>query len=236
MNRRAFQPIAKRKTLGEEIHEVLRDRVVSGDLSAGDQLPSEKQLADSFQVSRTVIREAISRLRVDGLIQTRQGIGAFVSRPAASGALDARQLDPTTRVSFVFELRWIMEPEATALAARRRTKVQLELVDQRLAELDAALRAGVGGPEADASFHEGIAAAGGNPLFVSLLEFVHQILRQSLTVSHRTVSGVEGGPEKLLREHALIVEAIRARDEAAARAAAREHLLRASGRLSILLR
>jgi DNA-binding FadR family transcriptional regulator len=231
-----FGPVAKRQTLTDEIATVLRERVLSGDLMVGDRLPSEQQLADSFQVSRTVIREAIARLKVDGLIDTKQGLGAFVAAGSRAPRFDAGRLDATMRVPYVFELRWTMEPMIAAFAARRRTEEQLAAIAAQLDALEQSVVTGRGGAEADAAFHEAIAAAAGNPLFSSLMEFVQSTLRESLRISHITMGKVDGGPAKVHREHIAIFDAIRDRDEAAARQAALDHLSRAAGRLSITLR
>jgi DNA-binding FadR family transcriptional regulator len=233
---RPFEPVARRGTLTDEIATVLRDRVLSGDLAAGDRLPSEQQLADSFQVSRPVIREAIARLKVDGLIDTKQGLGAFVAAGNRKPRFDAGRLDAKKRVPYVFELRWSIEPMIAGFAARRRTAAQLAAIARRLDELKQSVRTGKGGSEADAAFHEAIAEAAGNPLFSSLMEFVHATLRESLRISHITIRKVAGGPAKVHREHIAIFDAIRDQDEAAARQAAVDHLTRAAARLSISLR
>jgi len=231
-----FEPVARRQTLTDEIAMVLRDRVLSGDFTAGDRLPSEQQLAESFQVSRPVIREAIARLKVERLVDTKQGLGAFVAAGSAIPRFDAGKLDAKMRVPYVFELRWSIEPMIAAFAARRRTDAQLALIAEKLDILKASVRSGRGGSEADAAFHEAIAAAAGNPLFISLMEFVHATLRESLRISHMTIRKLAGGPAKVHREHIALFDAIRDKDETAARQAAIDHLSRAAARLSISLR
>ena len=114
-----FEPADRRQTLTDQIASILRDRVMSGDLVPGARLPGEQQLAEAFEVSRTVVREAIARLRVDGLITSRQGLGTFVADNLAAPRLDADSLQGNKRVAFVFELRSIMEPDIVGLAARR---------------------------------------------------------------------------------------------------------------------
>jgi DNA-binding FadR family transcriptional regulator len=231
-----FAPVARRQTLTDEIATVLRDRVLSGDFSSGDRLPSEQQLADSFQVSRPVIREAIARLKVEGLIDTKQGLGAFVAAGDRAPRFATSKLDAKLRVPYVFELRWSVEPMIVAFAARRRTEAQLALIAAKLDALKVSVGTGKGGSEADAEFHEAIADAAGNPLFSSLMEFVHATLRESLRISHITIRKVAGGPAKVHREHIAIFEAIRDQDETKARQAAIDHLSRAAARLSITLR
>ncbi len=231
-----FEPVDRRQTLTDQIAEVLRERVVSGNLATGDRLPSEQQLAEAFEVSRTVIREAIARLRVEGLITTRQGIGAFVSSGQPLPHLEATDLDASKRVGFVFELRWVMEPGLVELAARRRTAKQLEKIEAAQAAFELSVTAEHDGVEADLAFHRSIAEASGNPLFMSLIDFTQVTLRESLQVSHASMAKVKGSFVRVRQEHEAILVAIRDRDEAAARRAAANHLTHAASRLSLTFR
>jgi GntR family transcriptional regulator, transcriptional repressor for pyruvate dehydrogenase complex len=228
-----FEPLARRHSLTDEIAKLLRERVLSGDLAVGERLPSEQRLAESFQVSRTVIREAISRLKTDGLIETKQGLGAFVAQAARPTRLDAGQIDKKMRVPFVFELRTAIEPVIAGLAARRRSAGQLASIEAALTALGLSVETGEGGPEADAAFHWAIAEAAGNPLLMSLVQFAQSSLMDSLRLAHSNMRHVKGGPAKTQDEHEAIFAAINARDEAAARRAAQSHLVNAAARLSI---
>jgi len=228
-----FKRVDRRQTLTDQIAAVLRERVLSGDLVVGDRLPSEQQLAEAFEVSRTVVREAFARLRVDGLIITKQGLGAFVSEGKQTSRLDAGQLDASKRVSFVFELRWTMEPGIVGLAARRRTAEQLQKIEAALVAFEKSVETGQDGVEADVAFHEAIAEAAGNPLFKSLMEFTQTALREALHISHRSMAKLKGALARVQHEHDAIYRAIRDRDEVAARRAAATHLTHAASRLSI---
>ncbi len=229
----SFTPVGRRKTLTDEIADVLRERVSSGDLSPGDRLPSEQQLAESFEVSRTVIREAMSRLKFEGLIDTRQGLGAFVAENITSARLDTEDISKKQRIPSVFELRVALEPISAALAAQRRTPAELKLLEQQLDALGEAVETGKGGPEADAAFHCVIAESSGNPLFVSLAKFIQTTLKSGMLLSHSNTARVEGGPARVQREHEAIFNAIRDRDPAGAAQAVSDHLHNAAGRLSI---
>ena len=229
-----FEPVDRRQTLTDQIAEVLRERVVSGNLAPGDRLPSEQQLAEAFEVSRTVIREAVARLKVEGLITTRQGLGAFVSSGRFSPRLDATELDASMRVAYVFELRCVMEPGMVGLAARRRTARQLEKIKAAQAAFALSVKTQQDDVEADIAFHRSIAEASGNPLFVSIIDFTQAALRESLLVSHTSMAKVKGSLSRVQREHEAIYRAICDRDEAAARRAAANHLTHATSRLSII--
>ena len=228
-----FKRVDRRQTLTDQIAAVLHERVLSGDLVAGVRLPSEQQLAEAFEVSRSVVREAMARLKVSGLITTKQGIGVFVSEGQHTPSLDAGQLDASKRVSYVFELRWTVEPGIVSLAARRRTTEQLQKIETALKSFATSVTTGQDGVEADAAFHEAITEAAGNPLFKSLIEFTQAALRESLHISHRSMAKVKGSLARVHHEHEAIYRAIRDRDEAAARRAAINHLTRAASRMSI---
>src|SRR5690554_3603794 len=90
---RPIQALARRRTLADEVTEVLRARLMAGEVAAGGRLPTESQLADAFQVSRAVIREAIARLKHEGLVESRQGAGIFrvSASPSPANLRDAVQ-------------------------------------------------------------------------------------------------------------------------------------------------
>lgn len=228
-----FSPVRRRLTLTDEIAGVLRERVSSGVLSPGDRLPSEQQLAISFEVSRTVVREAMSRLKVEGLIDTRQGLGAFVAESLPHARLDTEEIATKQRIPAVFELRAALEPTSAALAAQRRSAAELKQLERHLKALAKAVETGKGGPEADTAFHCMIAKSSGNALFVSLTNFIQSTLKTGMQLSHTNTARVEGGPARVQKEHEAIFQAIRDQDPAAAAEAVTNHLHNAAGRLSI---
>src|SRR5882757_1199492 len=119
------------QTLSSSLVEALRSRIVHGEIAPREKLPSEPQLAIEHEVSRTVVREAIARLNLEGLVHTRRGSGSYALTPPsddADGAPLARSLED--RLALV-EYRLALESEAAALAATRRTPAQLTaLADQ----------------------------------------------------------------------------------------------------------
>lgn len=161
------------QTLSSTLVETLRTRIVHGDIAPGEKLPSEPQLAIEHQVSRTVVREAIARLNLEGLVHTRRGSGSYALTPPADDADDAdgaplaRSLED--RLALV-EYRLALESEAAALAATRRTPAQLTaLADQ----LDALASSG-GHPATamrhDFAFHRLVAEAAGNRFLLEALD------------------------------------------------------------------
>ena len=229
-----IQALVRRRTLADEVTEVLRARIVAGEVAAGERLPTEGQLSDAFQVSRAVIREAIARLKHEHLVESRQGAGIF--RAPAGGEfseLNSAMQGVEARLLAVFELRLAVEPMSAALAAQRWTDASIEPIRSSLARLERAVTSGRGGADADADFHRAIGVAAGNPLVASLLDFIQAELRSSLSLSHANTRKVAGAAAGVQREHARIARAIEQRDAPRAAAAMERHIRNAAARLSI---
>lgn len=221
--------------LPEEVGAVLEQRIRSGEFAPGERLPAEARLSEQFAVSRAVVREAIARLKADGLVDSRQGSGAYVARRlgAAVFRMDAGAVAQADGAVEIFELRLIVEVAAAERAALRRTPEQLEAIAAALARMDVALTRGEDGATADDDFHCAIAAASGNPLIGRFLAFVSQEFSASRvpTWSAEGVSrGLAGAAQD---EHRAVFDAIAGGNVEAARQAAQRHLLCAAGRLGV---
>lgn len=221
-------------TLASRVAEQLLEKIRADHLAAGARLPSEQAMARHFGVSRTVIREAIARLKVDGLLETRKGSGAFVRDPGPLRLMDGG--DRATEESIqsllnLIEVRQVMEAEVAALAALRRTPAQLAEIDYTLRRIDEAVAAGVDGVEEDARFHLAIAAATGNPHWVRLMEVFAQPIRSAVRVTRANEARRADFSRQVRAEHQKIVEAIAAGDPALARVAAAEHMAQAAQRV-----
>jgi len=215
---------------------VLDSRIRSGAFAPGERLPTEARLSEEFDVSRTVVREAIARLKAEGLVESRQGAGAFVARRLGAGIFRMGPgLAEADGALDIFELRLIVEVAAAERAALRRTPEQLEAMGSALARMDMALDRGEDGATADDDFHCAIAAASGNPLIGRFVAFVSQEFSASRapTWSAEGVSrGLAGAAQD---EHRAVFDAIAAGEAEAARQAAQRHLLSAAGRLGVVL-
>jgi GntR family transcriptional regulator, transcriptional repressor for pyruvate dehydrogenase complex len=223
-----LQPIGAARNLTGEVVERIAREIASGRLQPGARLPTERELMNALGVSRTVIREAVSALKSEGLVVTRQGSGAFVAADASRVPfrIESADLSPVEDIFNLMELRLAIEVEASALAARRASSRQIGMVERALAGIDRAIERGDSAVNEDFAFHRAIADAAGNTQFVRLLEFLgrHVIPRQSIRV---TLTAPEEQRDYLMRiqsEHRRIAEAIRARDPAAARRVMRAHL------------
>lgn len=221
-------------TLASRVAEQLLNKIRADHLAAGARLPSEQAMARHFGVSRTVIREAIARLKVDGLLETRKGSGAFVRDPGPLQVVDGG--DRSTEESIqsllnLIEVRRAMEAEVAALAALRRTPAHLAELDYALRRIDEAVAAGADGVEEDARFHWTIAAATGNPHWVRLMETFAQTIRSAVRVTRANEARHTDFSRQVRAEHQKIVEAITAGDPDLARAAAAEHMAHAAQRV-----
>ena len=231
----AFQvaPLAATATMSDRVTQALLDLIRSGAYPAKTRLPSETDMAQQFGVSRTVIREAVSRLKSEGLVESRQGSGVFVRE--ASGdtpyRIDPNVVDSIQSVLQLAELRRGLEAEMAAVAAERCTAAQIADIRARLKAIDKAVAAGGDGVEEDMEFHRSIARATNNPYFASLWDFLGQFLKGAITVSRSWEARREETRREVTEEHRALFEAIAARDAEAARMAARQHMEKAQTRI-----
>lgn len=206
----------------------LRSAIADGVLAPGARVPSEAQLSQGYEVSRTVVREAVSQLRAEGLVETFQGRGSFIAATpgARGGRADGGIVLPVRRSARdVMELRLAIECEAAALAARRRTRAQIEVLDRALADLRQAVRTGGGVVGPDWAIHMAVAVASGNPLLIGVMESLgaQSVLRHRASVDDVDLVDPEHGA-LLVHEHAAIRDAVERGDADAARSAVRVHL------------
>ena len=183
----------------------------------------------AFGVSRTVVREAVAALRAEGLVETRQGVGAFVSRDVQKRPfrIDPGEVRSITEVLNVMELRTGVEVEAAGIAAERATPSTKQAIERALTAFDRALARGEAAIDEDFRFHQSIAQCARNPQFTRFLEYLGRFLipRQSVRVGLQQPDDLRAYLERIQGEHRRIFEAIRAGDAAAARAAMRRHLM-----------
>ncbi|MDH5538739.1 MAG: FadR family transcriptional regulator [Rhizobacter sp.] len=219
--------------LSDRLAARLIAQIDQGALRPGDRLPTEAQLAVSHGVSRSVVREAVHRVKSRGLLVSRQGSGVYVAPPLPHQplAFDPSVLESMTAVVQVVELRRVLEGEIAALAAQRATRAQTTGLKRALAAIDAATDAGLDGVDEDLAFHRAIGAATGNPQFTRLLAFLEQYLREAMRVTKGNEARRADFMRQVRDEHRAIVDGIAARDPDAARAAAIQHLHNGEWRL-----
>jgi GntR family transcriptional regulator, transcriptional repressor for pyruvate dehydrogenase complex len=209
----------------------LTERIVKGDFDASGTLPSEGDLASSFDVSRTVIREAMRSLRAQGLVEVSQGRAPRVKPPDSQATVASLRLllrRNKATLLHLAEVRQPLEGEIAALAAERANDEHLRQLERTVRDLAAAspLEMRI---EADVRFHRILAEATGNPVFVLLLETLAEFMRES-----RQKTLAYSGVEQALVGHRAVLEAVRNRDQVKARNAMHEHLGRAARDLQSL--
>ena len=224
-----------RESLADRLAARLHTQIEQGTLACGDRLPTEASLADTHGVSRSVVREAVHRLKSRGLLVSRQGSGVFVSPPAANRALefDPAVLGSMAAVAHVIEIRRTLEGEMAALAATRATRAQVVTLRRGLAAIDAAVAEGRDGVAEDLAFHRAIGEATGNPQFSLLLGFLEQYLRENMRITRGNEARRVDFMEQVRKEHRGIVDAIAQGDAVGARRAAIHHLKRGERRLEL---
>jgi GntR family transcriptional regulator, transcriptional repressor for pyruvate dehydrogenase complex len=220
------RPLPPPRSLAHELIARLTADITSGNIRPGARLPTEQELIAATGVSRTVVREAVAALRAEGLVVTRQGVGAFVPENARRPfRVDFGRLSSIREVLEVMELRTGIEVEAAGLAAERASAAQVRNIVDCLHMIDRALKRGEDAIDQDFALHCSIADASGNPQFRRLLEHLGRLI-----IPRQTISGGPGLPRRVYskifqEEHREIVRAIRTGAVAQARAAMRRHLL-----------
>ncbi len=218
--------------LSEQVAQAMAAEIRTGRQAVGDKLPTEAALAVQFAVSRTVVREAVSRLKSLGLVDSRQGSGMYVKDPGFSPLhFDARCALSKQAVIQMVEVRRALEAEVAALAATRRTPDDAQRIRLAMAALDGAVQAGGDGVNEDVQFHRVIADAAGNPFLIGTLSWLGQFLRGATRVTRANEARRTDFVHQVQSEHEQIVLAIEAGDATAARQAATRHMDNAIGRI-----
>ena len=220
--------------LPDEIANQLSHLIQSKQLSPGDRLPSERDLCEQFSVSRPVIREALSRLKSEGLVCIKRGVGVFVTEPDPREAIKIQDvdIDEKTTITQVMELISTVEVAATRLAAARRTADDLKQIRRCLLGMEYAIASDRLGDEEDYEFHQAIVVATHNPYFDTLSQHLEHTARRMIRhLRSHTKTRHTNLIEAVQAEHQAIYNAIQAGDPVAAERAARDHLENAEKRL-----
>ena len=225
----------KARPLALDLVEAFAGRVRDGRLAPGAKLPSEAEIMGEFGVSRTVVREAISKLQASGLVGTRHGIGSFVlgGDAAADFSVASGQLATLLDVVAVIELRLGVEAEAAAIAATRRSSAELRAIRAAHDDFARAVQAGTDTVEPDLRLHLEIARATHNPHIIGLMTHMGAKLIPRSRIDTSRIAGVDRTEylKRVHAEHDSFVNAIASHDPEAARAALRTHLWNSRERL-----
>lgn len=225
-------PDGQRARYADQIHAALSQAILDGHWGAEMRLPSEAALAQHFHVSRPVIRQALERLRIDGLIVSVRGSGSYVQAPEPGASRPAHAGADIGHILHGVELRLVVEPEAAALAALRRSDEDLQRLQACVDAFARATQAGHSTHAHDYGFHEGIARATANPRLVDVMRALEFDVAHAVRVWRHL-----GRMKPYLRlqdavdEHRAILQCIRERDAEGARRAMRSHIEKARVRM-----
>ncbi|MEG6523536.1 FadR/GntR family transcriptional regulator [Desulfotomaculum sp. 1211_IL3151] len=215
-----FKPI-KTKKIYEEIVEQVKQMIVHGDLSPGDKLLPERELAEKLQVGRSAVREAYRSLEAIGVIEIKPGEGTFVREMGSKSMTDIISLAVLTgknSIAELLELRKIVEVEAAALAAQRRTEEDMQMIQLALDEMENDIKKGNLGDASDIRFHYAICAAAHNSLLIKLMSSISETMKKEMFTVREKLYKTPGTPARLFEEHKNIFEAIKKGDPHKARA------------------
>jgi GntR family transcriptional regulator, transcriptional repressor for pyruvate dehydrogenase complex len=229
------KPARRPKSLALGLVEAVSGRIRDGQMRQGDKLPTEAAIMEEFGVSRTVVREALSKLQAAGLVETRHGVGTFVvgTGDTANFRIAPEQIATAKEVIAVLELRIGLETEAAGLAAVRRSDTNLLAMRGALAAFSKAINEDGDALAPDFQFHLEIARATQNVHFLELMNYLGTMIIPRARLNTARVAG-ESRKEYLRRvntEHENIVNAIANQDPEGARAAMRTHLANSRERL-----
>jgi GntR family transcriptional regulator, transcriptional repressor for pyruvate dehydrogenase complex len=214
--------------LAMRVYEGIRAQIVSGELRPDQKLLGEHQLAAVFQVSRPIVRDALQRLRDEGLIYSRRGAGSFVKvRPgqaAASATVGFAPVETIADIQRCYEFRLSIEPEHAYWAANRRDQKALDAMAAAVDLMRDATAAHQHREDADFAFHCAIAEATNNHYFVSSMLALRDHIHVGMKVHGSALLGPRRGLEGVFEEHVRIFEAIRDRHAERARETMRRHV------------
>lgn len=229
-----MRSIGRTRSLSEELVQLMSEKIHGQAWKPGDKLPTESEIMQEYGVSRTVVREAISRLQAAHMVETRHGIGTFLLEPPpASLRLGAKAALTMRDVMAVLELRIAVETEAARLAALRRTEQDLAELRRTLAAFETQIGTGGDTVAADLAFHRQVAIATGNRYFHEILEQLGAAIipRTRIDTAELAQDGQTAYLARVHREHQAIHEAIAHQDKEAAHAAMHAHLTRSREKL-----
>jgi GntR family transcriptional repressor for pyruvate dehydrogenase complex len=220
-----------RKGLPDIVFERMLRAIKSGAYKPDERLPTENDLAAEFEVSRPIIREALRRLREQGLIYSRRGAGSFVRALGLREPLGFGQLENVADLLNCYEFRMTIEPAAAAAAAARHDKDSLAAIRQALELLRDATKRQAHREDADYQFHLAIARAAQNTYFSTAMEALKDHIAMGMKFHGASVKREATGLARVFDEHEAIANAIALGDKDSARQLMLTHLTGSRERL-----
>ncbi|WP_022706177.1 FadR/GntR family transcriptional regulator [Paracoccus zeaxanthinifaciens] len=219
-------------SLADQVYDRLLQRIMSDEFPLNGRLPSEQSLSASFGVSRPVLRDALARLRDDGIVTARRGSGNYVTRRPDPRVGDLVPLGSITDIQRCYEFRVDLEGAAAGWAALRRDDADLAVLERAYEALDRTYVQQIVGVDADQALHMAIAKAAKNPFYPAVIAQLTAQIQFGMTLSRSlTLLDVPERQALVQSEHRAVIDAIRAQDAAAATQAMRHHITAARDRM-----
>lgn len=220
------------KKLGDLVYDGIFSMIASGEIAENVRLPSEVELGRHFGVSRPIVREALARLRDDGLIQSRRGSGSYVKRKPDANVFRFVEIGSVSDIQRCYDFRVGFEAGAAGLAATSWRAEEMAELESAVAELSQTLSKGELAVDADSRFHRAVAEATRNPYYISVQNSLDQNIRFGMNLALNLSLLKPATRNKIVvDEHAEIIEAIRQRDANAASQAMARHIENARKRM-----
>ena len=224
----------ERKSTGlpDKIYGDILNRILEGEYKEGERLPTEHALAERFETSRPTVREALARLRADGIIVTRHGSGTTVARRPDPDVRRFAPLETLSDIRRCYDFRIVTESGAAELAAQMAEADDIAAIQHAWDELERVIETQGIGAKDDFAFHLAVARASKNQFFITMMSFIEEQIVFSMNLS-RNLSLVKTLERQRLvqAEHLAVLDAIRSKDAAAAGEAMRLHLEHARDRM-----
>ena len=216
---------ADKAPLSDRLYQSILEAIVDGEFKLGDKLPTEHELAQRYEASRPIVREALARLRFDDIITSRRGAGSFVVRRPSAPIRQMNQVTSVADIQRCFEFREVLETEVAALAAVRADSASIKDVTRTFKALSESVAAGGDGVDEDWAFHVAVARAAGNDFFVDAIANIESQIRFSTNFGKMlSDTAPQIRLKRVVEEHDAVVSAIAAHDPERARTAMRNHL------------
>jgi DNA-binding FadR family transcriptional regulator len=230
-----FSPLMnERRTTGlpDRIYSDILNRIVEGEYREGARLPTEHALAEHFATSRPTVREALARLRADGIVVTRHGSGTTVARRPDPDVRRFAPLETLSDIRRCYEFRIVTEAGAAEQAALKADADDIAAIQHAWDQLERVVETQGIGAKDDFMFHLAVARASKNPFFVTVMSFIEEQILFSMNLSRNLSLVKTVARQRLVQaEHRAVLEAIRRKDAPGAASAMRAHLENALERM-----
>ncbi|WP_413307475.1 FadR/GntR family transcriptional regulator [Bacillus sp. 1P10SD] len=207
------------KKVSDSVVEQMEEMIKSGTFQAGEKLPSVRELCEMFGVGRSAVRDAITTLKGKGAVDVKQGEGTYILEFDSTRLFNNQLLLPRPRdISELFQVRKLLEPGITEMAANNRTEADLNLMEKILTNQ------ATKGWEADYLLHTAIARAAGNEIIIQLLQFISTTMKNAMIDFHNYIEKNPDIAHMIEKQHAGIYQSIKLGMSQKAKQMMMEHL------------